>query len=113
MAGPTVDRDWHPRQPGYAAGMLSKQQIADLHFLDARCRLIDLAAFLDRVDRHAGPPDFRIAALRQAIPLLLDDRPDRAEAVLNALSDHSTEPITAATMQGAFGAPKERQGSAT
>jgi len=84
--------------------MLSKQQIADLHFLDARCHLIDLAAFLDRVDRHQGDADFRVAALRQAIPLLLADRPDRTKAILDALSDHTTAPIPAATIQGAFGA---------
>ncbi len=90
----------------YADPMLSKQQIADLHFLDARCHLIDLAAFLDRVDRHDGEPDFRVTALREALPLLLADRPDRARAILDALSDPSADPIPAATIQGAFGAPR-------
>jgi hypothetical protein len=85
--------------------MLSKQQIADLHFLDARCRLIDLAAFLDRIDRHPGAPDYRVEALRAAIPVLLEDRPDRAKAVLETLSDPTAEPLPAATIQGAFGAP--------
>lgn len=85
--------------------MLSKQQTADLYFLEARCQLIDLAAFLDRVDRQPGETDFRVEALRGALPLLLSSRPDRAKAVLEALSDHSREPLPAATIQGAFGAP--------
>jgi len=85
--------------------MLSKRQIADLHFLDARCHLIDLAAFLDRIDRHQGEPDFRVAALKAAIPLLLAEHPERAKAILDALSDHPPAPIPAATIQGAFGAP--------
>jgi len=85
--------------------MPSKQDILDLHFMDARCKLIDLAAFLDRVERHPGEPDFRLAAFREALPILLSDRPDRARAILEALSDHSKEPIPAATLQGAFGAP--------
>jgi hypothetical protein len=85
--------------------MSTKQQILDHDFMGARHRLIDLAAFLDRVDRHPGDEDFRIRALREAIPLLLEERPDRARAVLEALSDHSTEPLEKAPFQGAHGAP--------
>ena len=32
----------------------SREQVADLHFMDARYKLLDLAAFLDRLDRAAG-----------------------------------------------------------
>ena len=86
--------------------MPTKRDILDLHFMDARCKLIDLAAFLDRIDRHPGEADFRIDALREALPLLLSANPGRAKAVLEALSDPSSEPIPAATLQGAFGAPQ-------
>lgn len=85
--------------------MPSKKDILDLHFMDARCKLIDLAAFLDRVDRHPGEADFRFEGLRKALSILLSDRPDRAKAVLESLSDHSTAPAEKATFQGAFGAP--------
>jgi hypothetical protein len=85
--------------------MPTKRDILDLHFMDARCKLIDLAAFLDRVERHAGDADFRLDAFRKALPILLSEKPDRAKAVLDALSDPSSEPIEAATLQGAFGAP--------
>lgn len=91
--------------PALASGMPSKQEILDLHFMEARCQLIDLAAFLDRVERHPGEADFRLEALKQAVPLLLENRPDRARAVLEALSDSTTEPAEKATVQGAFGAP--------
>jgi hypothetical protein len=90
--------------------MPDKKKIADLHFMDARCKLIDLAAFLDRVDRHAGDSDYREQALRAALPILLENRPDRAKAVLDFLSDDSTDLLTSAPFQGAFGAPMPRQG---
>ena len=86
--------------------MPSKQDLLDLQFIDARHKLIDVAAFLDRIDRHSGDDDYRLAALKAALPLLLEDRPDRARAVLEALSDHSTELTESAPFQGAFGAAR-------
>lgn len=86
--------------------MPSKQELLDLQFIETRHKLIDLAAFLDRIDRHPGEGDYRLAALKAALPLLLQDRPDRAKAILEALSDPSTEPIPQAAFQGAFGAPQ-------
>ncbi len=87
--------------------MTSKKAILDQYFIPARHQLIDLAAFLDRLDRAEGDEDFRIRALRESISILLDDRPARARAVLEALSDHSTEPVESAPYQGAHGAPPE------
>ncbi len=86
--------------------MPSKSDLLDLQFIDARHKFIDLAAFLDRIDRHPGDSDFRIEAMKNALSILLSDRPDRARAVLEALSDQTTEPIPQATFQGAFGAPR-------
>lgn len=84
--------------------MPTKKDILDLHFMDARCKLIDLAAFLDRVERHDGEADFRLDAFKKAIPILLSEQPDRAKAVLESFSDHSTEPAATAHTQGASGA---------
>lgn len=86
--------------------MPSKQELLDLQFIETRHKLIDLAAFLDRIDRHPGEGDYRLDALKAALPLLLESRPDRAKAILEALSDPSTEPIPQAAFQGAFGAPQ-------
>lgn len=79
--------------------------LVDLQFIEARARLLDLASFLDRVQRHGQDGDYRVAALRAALPELLSDEPGRARRILEALSDPTTEPIPAATIQGAFGAP--------
>jgi len=85
--------------------MPSKQQLLDLQFINARHKLIELAAFLDRMDRHPGEEDYRLLALRNALPLLLEDRPDKARAVLESFSDTSTDLPQTAPFQGATGAP--------
>jgi len=80
--------------------------LVDLQFIDARSRLIDVAAFLDRMERHGHAEDFRVVELKRAMQEVVKDESGRARRVLEALSDHSVEPIAAATIQGAFGAPK-------
>ena len=74
-----------------------------LYFMDARCKLIEIAAFLDRVDRAAGSDDFRITEFRKAMREL-DGKGNRAEKVLLALSDPTNDPIPAATTKAACGA---------
>jgi len=91
--------------------MPSKQELLDLQFIEARHKLLDLAAFLDRIDRHPGGEDDRFHAMKQALPILMEERPDRAKTILEALSDTSTEPIPQAAFQGAFGAPMRRCGA--
>lgn len=86
---------------------LTGPQVVDLYFMEHRAKLLDLAAFLDRLDRAtppAGTADVRVRALRRAIPLLLDGQSDRARRILDLLSDHSLEPIAVAPGQGAIGA---------
>lgn len=84
--------------------MPTKQELLDLQFIDMRHKLIDLAAFLDRIDRHPGEADFRLEAMKSTLGILQADRPDRARAVLEAFSDPTTEPIPKAVVQGATGA---------
>jgi hypothetical protein len=83
---------------------MTRQQVLDLYFMDARCKLIEIAAFLDRVDRAPGEADFRLGAFQQAMQHLADGQAGRAEAVLLALSDPTLEPIPAAHGKGAIGA---------
>lgn len=85
--------------------MLSKKELLDIQFIDARARLIDLAAFLDRLERHEGGDDIRLHYFKEALPILLEDRSDRAKAVLEKFSDHSAELSETAPFQGASGAP--------
>ena len=88
--------------------MPNKKDILDLYFMDARYKLIDIAAFLDRLDRHEGESDFRHSVLLKAMEAMLSpgDQP-RAKAVLESLSDHSTEPVESSTIQFAYGAPQD------
>ena len=76
-----------------------------MQFIDARARLIDLAAFFDRLERHWGGDDIRLRYFREALPILMEDRPDRAKAVLEKFSDHTSELSETAPFQGASGAP--------
>lgn len=83
---------------------MTKTQVLDEYFIAARHQLLELAAFLDRVERAEGTADFRLAALRQALPLLQKPRGPRVEKILVALSDPTRQPIARATTQSACGA---------
>lgn len=76
----------------------------DHGFIPIRARLIEVAAFLDRVERHGAAGDFRCAALRQAAKLLVDGRPERARRILEALSDPTTAPEEKSSGKAAVGA---------
>ena len=83
---------------------MSRQELMDLYYLEARAKLIDVAAFLDRLDRAEGEADFRLGAFKQALGRLESGGGDRAEQVLLSLSDPTAEPIPAATTKAACGA---------
>jgi hypothetical protein len=83
---------------------MNRQQLLDLYFMDARAKLIDIAAFLDRLDRAPGDADFRAGAFAQALQQLQRRDGRRAEQVLLTLSDPTTDPIPAATTKAAGGA---------
>ena len=85
---------------------MTRQQVLDLYFMENRAKLIDLAAFLDRVDRAEGEADFRLGAFQQAMRCLGTETADRAKNVLLALSDPTPEPIEKAPGKGAVGAWK-------
>lgn len=88
---------------------LSRRQVIDRYFLEHRAKLLDLAAFLDRVDRakredNGEPDDFRLATMRDAIAILLDGESERARRVLELMSDPTSQPIEKAGGKGATGA---------
>ncbi len=86
----------------------SREQVINAYFLEHRAKLLDVAAFLDRIERArpAGDTtDFREAAFREAIRILTDGCPERVRRILSLLSDHTTElPTSAHGMKGASGA---------
>jgi hypothetical protein len=83
---------------------MNRKQLLDLYYLDARAKLIDLAAFLDRLERAEGEADFRFDAFNNALAELKTAKNTRAERILEVLSDPTSEPIPAATMKAACGA---------
>lgn len=76
--------------------------------MDTRARLIDIAAYLDRVERNGGGDDFRHQCLLEALPLLSDASCSggRARAVLEHFSDQSEAPVDRAAVSFAHGAPQ-------
>jgi hypothetical protein len=67
---------------------LSASEVLDREFLAMRCRVIDLAAALDRVDR-ASPTtsiDPRVELLRRTFDILASDSPSRAERIQQIFS---------------------------
>lgn len=67
---------------------LPASRVLDQFFLDARSRLLDVAATLDRLDRGEGSmsADPRVAKLRQALLILLEQESGRAERVQKLFS---------------------------
>jgi hypothetical protein len=87
------------------ASKLTQKEIVDKYFLEHRAKLLDIAAFLDRIDRSdATPIDFRVKAFMKCIDELQSGKQGRTQRILELLSDQSTEPIESAGTKGASGA---------
>lgn len=93
---------------------MSREQVINTYFLEHRARVLDVAAFLDRIDRSraaSSVPDFRELALQQTLQILADGKPHRARRILELLSDAGTDiPESAHGMKGASGAVRSAAG---
>jgi hypothetical protein len=60
-------------------------EVLDRDFLETRCKILEIAAVLDRIDRapsrHHEHPDPRLGRLRQALEALCEPGPGRAETI--------------------------------
>jgi hypothetical protein len=69
---------------------LTSRTALDAYFLEARSKLLDLAAILDRIGRGSGggelENDPRLARIRQALEVLHDESGDRAELIQRVFS---------------------------
>ena len=87
---------------------LTATEILDLYFIENRARLMDIASFLDRIDRYNGAEearnDFRYRALARALQLLTGENGERTTAIQLAFSDPTSEPLESAVGLKAFGA---------
>lgn len=67
---------------------LPAAEALDRYFLEARSKLLDLAAILDRIGRGSGAADTdsRVQRIRQALEVLQDGSGGRAERVQQVFS---------------------------
>jgi hypothetical protein len=73
-----------------AMNSLPAAKALDAFFFDARSKILDLAAFLDRIERGDNAAEIRndprLDKVRRAVHVLLDDGDDRAEQVQTIFS---------------------------
>lgn len=64
---------------------LTARQVLDTYFLETRCKLIEIAANLDRLDRARDLADIRsdhrLTFLAEALQILASPAPNRAELI--------------------------------
>jgi hypothetical protein len=92
---------------------LSPAELVDEYFIENRNRIVEVAAFLDRLDR-ADPSiaarDYRVRALADAIAVLSSASPTRVQDIQLLLSDPTTDPRPALDRKGAVGAWQRPEG---
>ena len=85
------------------------RELVDEYFIENRTRLLEIAAYLDRLDR-TDPSlidhDYRVRAFRDALRLLDsgDETQTRVERIQQLLSDPTTEPLEKLDVKSARGA---------
>lgn len=87
-------------------------QLVDEYFIENRTRLLDLAAFLDRLDRAADSAvdaDFRMQAFRETVRVLSGLNGDRVEQIQMIFSDPTAEPADGLDRKSACGAYDRRR----
>lgn len=91
---------------------LTQQQLIDQYFIEARNKVLDVAAFLDRLDRASkidGRLDFRLLALKKTLKILSSKEPQRIKKILMSLSDPNLKPLAKLDRKSAYGAHKSRR----
>ena len=86
---------------------LSPKELLDEYFVENRNRLLEVAAFLDRLDRadpERGWSDFRWKALSAALVSLSGPAPNHVSQLQLLLSDPTAEPLPALDRKSAVGA---------
>ena len=99
-------------QPGAIPSPKTGRELVDEYFIENRTRLLEIAAFLDRLDRTDTAlvdRDFRVRAFKEALRQL-ENRPasgepqTRVERIQHLLSDPTTEPLEKLDTKSARGA---------
>ena len=70
---------------------MNAQAVLDRYFLEMRCKALEIAASLDRIDRANGAPGVasepRLRKLQDALRMLTDGKDDRARRLQMVFSD--------------------------
>ncbi len=93
--------------PLSARSPLGAQALVDEYFVENRNRLLEIAAFLDRLDRAdpaVAAADFRMRVFLEGVASLSAAGPNRLTHIQMLLSDPRTEPLSALDRKGALGA---------
>ena len=94
---------------------LTQQQLIDLYFIEIRAKVLDVAAFLDRMQRSVernAEDDFRMMALYEALQRLSNNSSGRVYDIQMLLSDPTIEPLLQLDRKSAFGAFDVHRGEA-
>ena len=99
-------------QPGVIPSPKTGRALVDEYFIENRTRLLEIAAYLDRLDRtdpSLVDRDYRVRAFRDALRLLeaapAPGEPEtRVERIQHLLSDPTTEPLATLDTKSARGA---------
>jgi hypothetical protein len=86
---------------------LTQRELIAEYFMEHRVQVLELAAFLDRLDRAReidAADDFRLRSLRAALAILVDGRDDRVQRVQMIFSDPRSELLEELDTKSAKGA---------
>jgi len=86
---------------------MNSNELAAEYFIENRTRLLEIAAFLDRLDRAGNGyrSDYRMKAFTEALTILADkEGGDRLGRIQMLLSDPTVEPKPELDTKGASGA---------
>jgi hypothetical protein len=86
---------------------LTQRELIAEYFMEHRVQVLELAAFLDRLDRAReidAVDDFRLRSLRAALAVLVDGAGDRVQRVQMIFSDPRSELLDVLDTKSAKGA---------
>ena len=87
--------------------LLSQKELLDKYFMQHRCFLLDVASYLDRLDRAEvkdGQDDFRYQTFMRCLKALAEEDEGRVKKLLMLLSDPRTDLLEERDQQNADGA---------
>ena len=86
---------------------LTQRELVAEYFMEHRVQVLELAAFLDRLERAReldADDDFRLRAIREALAVLVDGDGERVQRVQMIFSDPRSELLEELDQKSAKGA---------